>query len=55
MTVSLELAAARLCAALGRCSHPDALPVHALHGPVVSHLCPDCGAQLPADWIEAPR
>ncbi|MEU7338730.1 hypothetical protein [Streptomyces sp. NPDC007074] len=35
----------------GRCKHLTPLPVHAYPtDELVAHLCPDCDAQLPADW-----
>jgi len=33
------------------CTHPATVPVHAQPtDELVAHLCPDCDAQLPADW-----
>ncbi|MFD7855123.1 hypothetical protein ACFV6B_12680 [Streptomyces microflavus] len=33
------------------CAHQAAVPVHAHpFDELVAHLCPDCDAQLPADW-----
>ena len=38
----------------GGCSHPNAVPVTLLDGGErVATLCPDCDAQLPADWRTA--
>lgn len=35
----------------GRCNHLTPIPVHAQPtGELVAHLCPDCDAQLPAEW-----
>lgn len=35
----------------GRCNHLTPIPVHAHPtGELVAHLCPDCDAQLPAEW-----
>ncbi|MCX4912828.1 hypothetical protein [Streptomyces sp. NBC_00687] len=35
----------------GACNHLTPAPVHAEPtGELVAHLCPDCDAQLPAEW-----
>ncbi|WP_371634465.1 hypothetical protein OG693_39060 (plasmid) [Streptomyces sp. NBC_01259] len=35
----------------GECNHLTPEPVHAEPtGELVAHLCPDCNAQLPAEW-----
>lgn len=46
-----ERARVEAVAALGGCRHPAPVPVHAQpFDELVAHLCPDCDAQLPADW-----
>lgn len=47
----MELGMERLKAALGPCTHANALPVQTLVScEVVAWLCPDCDRQLPALW-----
>lgn len=47
----MELAGARMVAALGPCAHPDAVPVQLqMTDEVVAWLCPACSTQLPAEW-----
>ncbi len=41
---------ARLSAAAGGCAHPDAEPVDLITGERVAWVCPDCPANLPANW-----
>lgn len=48
--LSMEIAGARLNAALGGCTHTSAVPVEISTGETVAWLCPTCGQQLPADW-----
>jgi hypothetical protein len=46
-----EAGIARLTASLGGCAHPNAEPVDLLvTGERVAWTCPDCPAELPADW-----
>lgn len=53
--MTIEMASARLGAAFGACPHADTVPVELLDdGEIVAHLCPDCDAQLPAEWAVAP-
>lgn len=40
----------RLSAPLGPCAHLNAEPVDLITGERVAWLCPDCPAELPADW-----
>jgi hypothetical protein len=48
---SMELAGARLAATFGPCAHPEAVPVDLpVTGETVAWLCPQCDAQLPAEW-----
>lgn len=36
----------------GACNHLTPAPVHAEPtGELVAHLCPDCDAQLPKEWL----
>lgn len=40
---------------LTACRHVDAVPVEDLLGETVAALCPDCGQQLSAGWVAAPK
>lgn len=52
--VTAATAMANLAVAFGGCPHPNAVPVELLDdGQRVAVLCPDCDAQLPADWSVA--
>ncbi|MFI0156248.1 hypothetical protein [Streptomyces lydicus] len=40
----------------GSCNHLTSIPVHAQPtDELVAHLCPDCDAQLPAEWSRLRR